>query len=238
MLLLDKKYTMQNNIPKHIGIIIDGNRRWAKSRGLAGWQGHEHGYQNLKKIAQHAFGKGVSILTVFAFSTENWKRKKTEVNFLFKLIRRLVAEEVEELHQQGVKFDVLGDISKFDKNLQQAIVRAQKLTAYNKKGTLNVCLNYGGRQEIIQAIKNIVTAKVFVKNLTEKQVSDFLYTAGQPDPDLIIRTSGEQRLSNFLTWQSVYSELYFCPKYWPDFSTRDFDLALKNYTDRARRFGQ
>ncbi|PWB38223.1 MAG: di-trans,poly-cis-decaprenylcistransferase [Parcubacteria group bacterium] len=225
-------------IPKHIGIIVDGNRRWAQKNGLPSWQGHEQGYQNLKKIAGRAFDKGVCYLTIYAFSTENWKRRKTEIIFLFKLIKRLVAEEVNVLHRDGIRLSVLGDISRFDLDLQRNIIAAQKLTARNTKGVLNVCLNYGGRQEIISAVNKFIKSRPSTETITEDDLENHLYTVGQPDPDLIIRTSGEQRLSNFLTWQGVYSELYFSSKLWPDFNIRDLDLAIRNYGERQRRFGK
>lgn len=229
---------MKIKLPTHIGIIIDGNRRWAKKKGLASWQGHEAGYQNLKKIARHAFKAGVKILTIYAFSTENWKRSNTEVSYLLKLIRLLVSKELRELEKDGIQLNILGDISKFDSSLQKKLAAAQKITSKNKHGILNVCLNYGGRQEILAAIKKLITAKIPAHRINETLLSQHLNTAGQADPDLIIRTSGEQRLSGFLTWQGVYSELYFSPKMWPDFSTADFDRALDDYLARQRRFGR
>lgn len=229
---------MKIKLPTHIGIIIDGNRRWAKKRGLASWQGHEAGYQNLKKIARYAFNKGVKHLTIYAFSVENWHRKKIEVNFLLKLIKRLLTEEIQELHRDKISLKIFGDISKFSQSLQKNIIEAEKLTKDNKHGVLNICLNYGGRQEIISAVKNLISQKTSPAKITAELLSAQIYSAGQPDPDLIIRTSGEQRLSNFLTWQGVYSELYFSPKMWPDFSKDDFDRAMENYLARQRRFGR
>lgn len=225
-------------MPQHVAIIMDGNRRWAKRKGWPAWRGHEQGYQNLKKVARHAFDRGLKILTVYAFSRENWKRSKVEINFLLKLIQRLIFREVEEIHKLGVRLQILGDRKKFSPSLQRGILQAEKITAANKKGILNVCLNYEGREEIVQAVQAMLKQKkINHKNISLDQLAAYLDTAGQPDPDLIIRTSGEMRLSNFLTWQSVYSELYFSPKYWPDFSNKDFDRALREFQRRTRRFG-
>ncbi len=228
---------MKKIIPQHIGIILDGNRRWAKKKKLNTFEGHKTGFENLKEISNHIFNKRIKILTVFAFSTENWKRTKKEVNYLMKLFKILVEKEAKILKEKGVQLKILGDISEFNKELQLSIKKATKLTKHGKKGTLNVCLNYGGREEIINVIKNIIKDKVKVNKINNKLINKYLYTKGQIDPDLIIRTSGEQRLSGFLTWQGVYSELYFPKKYWPDFKTKDLDKALEEYNDRKRRFG-
>jgi len=228
---------MEKNIPQHIGIIIDGNRRWAKKRGLPTFQGHKKGFDNLKKISAHVFDKGVKILTIYAFSTENWKRSQHEVDYLMDLIRLLVQREANDLVKRKVKLNILGRISDFDADLQQDIFQAMEKTKNGKKGILNVCLSYGGRDEIVTAIKNIVKDQIKPAQINEKLVSDYLYTSGMPDPDLIIRTSGEQRLSGFLTWQSVYSEFYFPKKDWPSFNTKDLDKALDDFSARHRRFG-
>ncbi len=228
---------MKKIIPEHIGIILDGNRRWAKKRNLDTFRGHKAGFENLKKIANHAFDKGVKILTVFAFSTENWKRTKKEVNYLMSIFKILVEEEALELKEKGVQLRILGDINRFDKELKEGIIKATKLTKNGKDGTLNVCLNYGGREELITAIRGIIKDKIPQKKINNKLINKYLYTKNQIDPELIIRTSGELRLSGFLTWQGVYSELYFPKKHWPDFKNKDLDKALAEYSKRKRRFG-
>ena len=228
---------MKTIIPKHIGIILDGNRRWAKEKKLSTFQGHKKGFENLKEIANYAFDSGVEILTVYAFSTENWKRAKKEVDYLIKLFQILVEEEAKILKDKGVQLKILGDTTKFNKELQNGIDNAIKLTKSGKNGILNVCLNYGGREEIVNAIKNIVKDKIKIDKINTKLINKYLYTKGQEDPDMIIRTSGELRLSGFLTWQGVYSELYFPKKHWPDFKNKDQDKALAEYSKRKRRFG-
>ena len=228
---------MKTIIPQHIGIILDGNRRWAQERNLDIFRGHKAGFENLKKVANHAFEKGVKILTVFAFSTENWKRTKREVNYLMNLFKIFVEEEIIELKKRGVQLRILGEIDKFDKKLKEGIIKGTKLTKNGKKGTLNVCLNYGGREELLIAIKNIIKDKVPQKKINDKLINKYLYTKNQVDPELIIRTSGELRLSGFLTWQGVYSELYFPQKHWPDFKNKDLDKAILEYNKRKRRFG-
>lgn len=224
-------------VPEHIAIILDGNRRWARAQGKPTFFGHERGFSNLKKIANHAYSRGVKILTVYAFSTENWKRSIEEVSYLMDLFRLLVNREINTLHKKGVKLNIFGDVSAFDKDLQQGIKKALIKTKNNKKGILNICLNYGGREEIILAIKKIVKAKIKAEKINSKILAKYLYSKNLPDPDLIIRTSGEQRLSGFLTWQSVYSELYFTKKHWPEFNNDDLDKAIKEFNKRQRRFG-
>ncbi len=228
---------MKKIIPQHIGIILDGNRRWAKKRKLNTFKGHKNGFENLKKISNYAFDKGVKILTVFAFSTENWKRTKKEINYLLKLFKILVEEESKELKKRGIKLVILGNIDKFDKELKNGIKKATKLTKNGKNGILNVCLNYGGREEILNAIKNIIKNKVKINKINNELINKYLYTKGQIDPDLIIRTSGELRLSGFLTWQGVYSELFFSKKNWPNFKNKDLDKVILEYNKRKRRFG-
>ncbi|MFA5126481.1 MAG: polyprenyl diphosphate synthase [Patescibacteria group bacterium] len=224
-------------IPEHIGIILDGNRRWAKSRNLPTFEGHRQGSENITTIANYAFDRGIKIMSVFAFSVENWKRNQEEVGYLMDLFKLMLKDQFRILADRGIKLTVSGDITAFDTELRGGIIDAQNNTADNKNGIFNVCLNYGGREEIIQAIKKIIQDKINPKDIDQNLFNKYLYTAGLPDPDLIIRTSGEQRLSGFLTWQSVYSELYFVDKHWPDFSTQDFDKALVEYSRRQRRFG-
>ncbi|RJQ34982.1 di-trans,poly-cis-decaprenylcistransferase [Candidatus Parcubacteria bacterium] len=222
---------------KHLGIILDGNRRWARAQNKPTFFGHQRGFSNLKKIASHAYSRDINILTVYAFSTENWNRSQEELSYLFKLFKILVTKEVDALHKKGVKLNIFGNISAFDKELQRGINQAIAKTKNNKKGTLNVCLNYGGREEIIMAVKKIIKNKVKPDKINQKLISKYLYSKDLPDPDMIIRTSGEQRLSGFLTWQGVYSELYFSKKHWPEFTNQDLDLAIKDFNKRQRRFG-
>lgn len=227
------------NIPYHLGIIIDGNRRWAKERGLPTLEGHRRGYDKLKKVGKWCKAKGIKILTIFAFSTENWNRSKEEVSYLMHLLSQAFnKKEVDELDKEGIRLRVIGQKERLDKRLQKLIQQAEERTKNNKEGILNLAISYGGRPEIIEAIKKIIKKKIPPEKITEKIVSQNLWTEGLPDPDLIIRTSGELRISGFLTWQAVYSELYFCKKYWPDFSEKDLDIALLDYTRRQRRFGK
>lgn len=228
---------MDNQLPKHIGIILDGNRRWAKENNLPSFEGHRRGFENIKNIASHAFDQGIKILTVFAFSTENWKRSTEEVSYLMDLFKMVSTKELKFLVEKKIKLQILGDMSAFDEDLQNKLNKALSETANNDQGVFNICLNYGGREEIVEAVKKIIKSGNKAEEINKDLISQNLYTAGLLDPDLVIRTSGEQRLSGFLTWQSVYSELYFVKKHWPDFSTKDFDEALLEFANRQRRFG-
>lgn len=225
------------NIPKHIAIILDGNRRFAKARNLPSLEGHRQGFENLKKISTYIFDKGVDILTVYAFSTENWNRSKQEVAYLMDLFRLLVNKEIKTLIKRGVKVNFFGRLTDFDDDLQQAIKKVQIETKDGRQGILNICLSYGGRDELVRAFRKIISQKISPEKITEELISQNIDSAGLPDPDMIIRTSGEQRLSGFLTWQSVYSELYFTAKTWPEFSEADLDAAILEYNKRQRRFG-
>jgi len=231
------KQESNQNIPRHLGIILDGNRRWAKERNLSSFEGHRQGFENIKTIGSHAFERGIKIMTVFAFSTENWKRSVEEVSYLMGLFKMVAKKELKFLTKHNVKLQISGDISAFDQELQTSLNKAMLETVENKKGIFNICLNYGGREEIVRALKNIIKAGFRPEEVNQELIANNLYTAGLPDPDLLIRTSGEQRLSGFLTWQSVYSELYFTDKHWPEFSKSDLDSALAVYASRARRFG-
>ena len=238
-----------NNLHTHIGIIMDGNRRWAKAKGLPTLLGHKKGYEKMKQVMQWILDRGVPILTVYAFSTENWNRSKEEVAYLMRLIKLALTKDLNDLHAKGVRVRVIGKKDELAPALQKAIHAAEEKTKDNTKGTLNIAINYGGRQEIVEAVKQIIIFLCHPERvkrvegslqaaLIEKLISQHLYTAGIPDPDLIIRTSGEQRLSNFLMWQSVYSELYFTPTLWPAFTEQDLDVALAWYTARTRNFGK
>lgn len=229
---------LKSDYPRHIGIILDGNRRWAASRGLSKLAGHRAGYKNIKKIALAAFENNVDILTVFAFSTENWRREQAEVDYLLKLFRLMISKEIKTLARKGVRVNFFGRRSDFDQDLQSDMIEAERQTRDNKRGVLNICLSYGGRDEIVRAVRNIIARRIPPVQLTEDLISANLDSAWCPDPDLIIRTSGEERLSGFLTWQSVYSELLFIKKYWPDFTEEDLLKAINEYRRRQRRYGK
>jgi undecaprenyl diphosphate synthase len=218
---------------------MDGNRRWAKARGLPPFEGHKEGLETLKKITEYCQKKGVKILTVFAFSTENWNRSKEEIDYLIKLFLKLFKKKnLKELQDKGIRINVIGQKKRFPKILQQRIKKIEELTKNNKDFIFNVALSYGGRADIIQMVKKIVKRKIPPRKINEETISENLWTKGLPDPDLIIRTGGEKRISNFLLWQMAYSELYFTDKYWPEFSEKDLDKALLDYSNRQRRFGK
>ncbi len=223
-------------VPKHLGLIIDGNRRWAKERNLPTLKGHRVGLENVQNLVKWSKKRGIKILTVFLFSTENWKRSKTEVNYLMKLLKlALNRKNIQKIHQQGIKIKVIGQRERLDKFFQKRIKEIEELTKNNQEMLLNFALSYGGRAEIAQAMKNIIKKKIPAEKITEKIISQNLWTS---DLDLLIRTGKEQRISNFLIWQAAYSELYFCNKYWPDFTEKDLDEALADYAKRQRRLGR
>ena len=226
-------------VPHHIVFFPDGNRRWARKKGLPTFEGHWHGYLNFKKFLRWCQEFGVKILTVFGFSTENWKRAKEEVNYLMNLFEKglLNKEDVEKLHKAGVKIKIIGQKYRLPKSLQKVIEKVENLTKNNKKFHLNLAVSYGGRWDIIQGMQKIIKDKIPAKKITESLMDRYLTTAGLPFPDLVIRAGGEKRLSNFLLWQAAYSELYFSKKLWPEFSKRDFRRAIEAYARRKRRFG-
>jgi len=225
-------------IPKHIGIIMDGNRRWAAKRGLTSVQGHEAGVKALVKIVEHCLDLGVETLTIYTLSTENWrKRAKKEVEGIFNLLIKVVEERKEEYKEKGVKIAVLGDFQAFPRKVIKAIKEILAIVKEHERLKVNVALNYGGRDEILRAVKKIVGQKVPPGKINEKMFGEFLYTNNTPDPDLIIRTGGEIRLSNFLLWQSSYSELYFTDTLWPAFTPVKLDKAIADYQKRTRRLG-
>ncbi len=231
------KASKKLQLPLHVGIIMDGNRRWARGLGLPPLEGHRQGLNNIKIIARQAFRRGVKVITIFAFSTENWRRDKQEVIYLMKLFKIFIKREVGLLAKEGIKIKFLGRLSDFNQEMRLAMKEAEVRTKSGSSGQLNVCLSYGGRDEIIRAVKKVVKTKKSVSEITEELISQSLDSVGIPDPDFIIRTSGEQRLSGFLTWQAVYSELYFAKKHWPAFGIKDLDRALQEYAKRQRRFG-
>ena len=222
-------------IPYHLGIIIDGNRRWAREKGLPVFEGHRRGLKKIKEAIKWCKDRGVKILTFFVFSTENWKRSKTEVGYLMKLAQEIMENYVKEAYKKNIKIRIIGQKEKLPRALQKAIKKAEELTKNNKEMTVNFALSYGGRLEITEAIKNIIKKRIPPEKITEEVISENLWTS---DLDLLIRTGKEQRLSNFLIWQVAYSELYFTKKYWPDFTEKDLDKALLDYTHRQRRFGR
>lgn len=223
---------------RHLAIIMDGNRRWAKNKGMPAFRGHEEGYKTLKTLADYALDRGVEVLTVFAFSTENWKRASEEVEFLLALFTKGLTEQIEHMHSRGVRVQFIGDRVAFSKDLQKIMREGEELTKDNSKAVFNIAMNYGGRAEIVHAVQELIRQGVDADTLSEEVFSRVLYTRGLPDPDLIVRTSGEQRLSGFLPWQGVYSELYFTDIHWPDFTPEELDKALDEFTNRQRRFGQ
>jgi len=216
---------------------MDGNRRWAKEKGLPTLLGHEHGYQTFRTIADHIFSLGIHTFTVYAFSTENWSRPKKEVAILFDLFCRAIKEHTDYLNEKEIQLRILGDISTLPQKVKNALEDGVSKTKDNTKGVLNIAINYGGRAEILHALRSIIDEGISSEDITEELFSRHLYTSGLSDPDLVIRTSGEQRLSGFLPWQAVYSELFFSPKCWPDFTPSDLDEVIDEFGRRQRRFG-
>jgi len=227
------------NIPQHVGIIMDGNRRWAEKRGLSVGDGHTAGAENLEKIIDYCLKIGVKTLTVYALSTENWrKRTKKEVKGIFDLLIKYFKNRKKDYEKKGVKLGVLGDFQAFPRKVFQAIEEILKIVKKHERLKVNLALNYGGRDEILNAVRKIIKEKIPLRSLNEKNFSRFLYTNGEPDPDLIIRTGGEVRLSNFLLWQMSYSELFFTNTLWPDFNEEELDKAIIEYQKRKRNFGK
>ena len=228
-------------MPKHIAIIMDGNRRWAKAKGKPASFGHKEGAKTLEKIVRYANKIGLQYITVYAFSTENWKRAEDEVKALMMLLQNYLDVYSKRADTENIKVKILGDITALSEGMQKSIKTCMERTKENTGVTFNIALNYGGRNEIVKAIKKIATdvkeGNLEIEDITEEVVSNNLYTKGQPDPDLLIRTSGELRLSNFLPWQLVYSEFLFIDKNWPDFEEEDLDKAIIEYQKRTRKFG-
>jgi len=222
-------------IPNHLAIILDGNRRWAKEKSLPVFEGHRRGLETIKKIINYCKERGIQILTLFVFSTENWERGKEEVDYLMKMARRAISSHLNHLHKSNIKVRVIGQREKLSAALRKEIAKIEKITKNNKEMTVNFALSYGGRAEILAAVKKIIKKKIPLQKINENTIKENLWTS---DVDLIIRTGREQRISNFLIWQAAYSELYFYPKYWPDFSKQDLDEAIDEYGRRQRRFGQ
>ena len=225
-------------IPAHVAIIMDGNGRWALERGLPRLSGHKAGTENLREVIEACAEFGIKYLTIYAFSTENWNRPDEEIQGLMRIFRTMLDRELNNLHKNGVQLRHIGRLDGIDKRLQQKVQEAIKLTKGNQTLILNVAFNYGGRDEILQAVKKIVANGENIEDLNDDLFSKYLFTAGSPDPDLIIRTSGEFRISNFLIWQGAYAEWYFTPTYWPDFNKEELLQALLAYNERDRRYGK
>ncbi|MFZ5919130.1 MAG: polyprenyl diphosphate synthase [Chloroflexota bacterium] len=235
--MTDKQWLPLPKVPRHLGIIMDGNGRWAKARGLSRLAGHRAGTENIQPVLEGCVEFGVPMLTIWAFSTENWRRPPSEVQGLIRLLGETIDRQLDELHQQGVKLQHIGRLDRLPRRLQERVRQAIELTQNNSRITLNVAFDYGGRYEIVCAVRRIIEDGVPADQVTEDLISHYLYTSGLPDPDLIVRTSGEFRTSNFMIWQGAYAEYYITPTYWPDFGKEELYEALWSYVRRDRRFG-
>lgn len=224
--------------PTHIAMIMDGNGRWAAQRGLPRLAGHRAGTENLRRVIKACTSLGIQYLTIYAFSTENWGRPSEEVEGLMHILSEFIDSELEDLHRDGVQIRHIGRIDRMEKELREKVERAVETTRENKRLTLCVAWNYGGRDEIVYAVQRLIEEGRRAEEIDGDLIAQHLFTAGIPDPDLIIRTSGEMRTSNFLTWQSAYSEWYFTPVLWPDFDEQELQKALEDYSQRDRRFGR
>ncbi len=240
----DKKNSQLDSeiiLPVHIGIIMDGNGRWAKKRGLPRKAGHSAGAKTFRKITRYCSDIGIKYLTVYAFSTENWKRPEDEVSSLMKLFKSYLEEALEDFKDDSIVVKFIGDKSQFNDDLRNLMIENEESSKDRDGMVLNIAMNYGSRDEIVRAVKNISadvkSGKITEDNITEELFSDYLYTSGQPDPDLIIRPSGEYRISNFMLWQSAYTEFVIMNKLWPDFEKSDLDEAINMYSKRNRRYG-
>ncbi|GIK27005.1 MAG: isoprenyl transferase [Anaerolineae bacterium] len=228
---------LPERVPRHVAIIMDGNGRWAAARGLPRSEGHRQGTENLRTIIRAAVEFGVEILTIYAFSTENWGRPRREVRLLLKILEMVIDRELRELHSNGVQIRHIGELDGIPPGIQRKVIHACEYTRHNTRLILNVAFNYGGRDEIVHAVRRIVQDGIPPDSINEDLIASYLYTSGLPDPDLIIRTSGELRVSNFLIWQGSYSEYYATDTLWPDFNREQFLLALIDFSKRRRRFG-
>ncbi|MEW5867725.1 MAG: isoprenyl transferase [Chloroflexota bacterium] len=235
---LNENSDLPEVIPTHVAIIMDGNGRWALSRGLPRLAGHRAGTENLRRIIEACIEFGIQYLTIYAFSTENWGRPKEEVEGLMKIFEDVIDSELQELHDQGVQLRHIGRLERLDPAFREKVQHALAFTRHNQRLILNVAMNYGGRDEIINAVQHMITDGIRPEDVTAELFNRYLFTAGVPDPDLIIRTSGELRGSNFLIWQGAYSEWYFPAVYWPDFDREQLRLALEEFNRRERRYGR
>lgn len=224
-------------VPNHVGLILDGNRRWARAQGLPTLEGHRQGYENLKTIAEAAFNAGVQYVSAYIFSTENWNRSKEEVGYLMKLVINIASKDLNQLIDKNIKVVFLGTRDKLSKSVEKAINDAMERSKNNTGGTIALCFNYGGQLEITDAVKRIVSEGIVIEDITPDCIANHLYVPDVPPVDFMIRTSGEQRLSNFMLWRMSYAELYFVEKHWPAFTVDDLHIALEEYASRQRRFG-
>lgn len=233
-----EKTVLPDRIPTHIAIIMDGNGRWALSRGLPRMAGHRAGTENLRRVIEACIEFGIRYLTIYAFSTENWGRPQEEVAGLMQILEDVIDRELQELHDQGVQLHHIGRLDRLNPVLRDKVLYAVDFTKHNTRLVLNVAFNYGGRDEIVCAVQRMIADGVQAQDVDDRRISQYLFTAGVPDPDLIIRTSGELRGSNFLIWQGAYSEWYFTPTYWPDFDKEALFTALQEFAHRERRYGK
>lgn len=226
------------DVPRHVAVIMDGNRRWARAQGVPEAQGHAAGVEAVRPIVERAQQRGVQVLTIYAFSRENWSRARDEVRTIFALLDAAIRDYTPDLVRQGVAVRLLGRLDEIDPRTRASIEEALRLTAGGTRMTLNVAFNYSGRAELVDAVRGCLRDGVRPEDVTEEGLAERLYTADLPDVDLLIRTGGDQRISNFLLWQAAYAELYFCDRYWPDFGPAELDRALEEYARRSRRFGR
>ena len=236
-IVAETEYPSLKNPPYHVGIIMDGNGRWAKAHGKARIEGHRAGTENLRRTLESSVEFGVKMLTIYAFSTENWKRPPFEVMGLMKILEDVIDRELRELDKNGVQLRHIGRLEKLRPVIREKVLYAIDTTKNNDRLILNVAFNYGGREEIVQAVKRLMHENIDPEDVTETLLSQYMYTSDSPDPDLIIRTSGEFRTSNFLIWQAAYAEYYITPTYWPDFDKAEYYKALSEFCQRDRRFG-
>jgi len=229
--------TQTEKVPRHVAIVMDGNGRWAEARGLPRLAGHRAGAENLREILRAAVEFHIEVLTIYAFSTENWGRPREEIEGLFSILEWVIDRELDKLNQQGVQVRHIGELKRIPREVQRKVRHAIELTKGNSRLILNVAFDYGGRAEVVAALRRIIADNVPVDGIDEALVSSYLYTAGLPDPDMIIRTGGEMRVSNFLVWQGAYSEFYATPTLWPDFDREELRQAVEAYGRRERRFG-
>ncbi len=225
-------------VPRHVAIIMDGNRRWAREHGVPEAQGHAAGVEAIRPIVEHAVALGIEALTIYAFSRENWRRSNHEIETLIGLLEAAIRDETPKLIEEGVQVRLAGRLEELPPATRASIEEAILATAGGQRMVLNVAFNYSSRSEIVDAVRAYVDDGNNLADLDEQALSDYLYTAGLPDPDLLVRTGGDQRVSNFLLWQAAYAELYFCDRYWPDFGPAELDAAVAEYASRARRFGR
>lgn len=228
---------IERKVPQHVGIIMDGNRRWAKDRNLPSIEGHMQGYKIAKRVPEWFFEKGVKIVSLYSFSTENWNRSQDEVNYLMALLKRAIEEECLSAQEKGHRVIVSGKLDELPGDLPDECKKVMRETREGKNGIINICMNYGGRMEIVDALKSILEKEIDKSEITEELISKHMYAKDISEPDLIIRTSGEKRTSGFLLWQSAYAEFLFLEKHWPEFEKQDVQIVLDEYNNRSRRFG-